>query len=95
MKVSQLLPLLISTSSIPQRRRFTSGHVRTLISVDEYVDDVLTGPIANESELADLTSPSAAAALGYMQSISKDGLCGLPTEVYLKTILNGKSKAEA
>ena len=43
----------------------------------------------------DLTSPSAAADIAYMEAIGKDGLCGLPSEVYLKTIFNGKSKEEA
>ena len=30
-----------------------------------------------------------------MKSVAKDGLCGLPTEVYLQTIFSGKSKEEA
>merc|ERR1711915_185302 len=68
------------------------------INVEEKVKEVLNTkiPVGQSIKASnDLTSPSAAAALAYMKSVSKDELCGLPTEVYLKTIFDGKSKEEA
>jgi len=44
----------------------------------------------------DLSSPSAAAALAYMKQVSgKDGLCGIPSEVFLEQILAGNSREVA
>jgi len=68
------------------------------VNVDKYVNEALNTPLLKDSRIrapTDFTSPSAAAALAYMKSVTKDGLCGIPTEVYLETILNGKSKEEA
>jgi len=68
------------------------------VNVDKYVNEALNTPLLKDSRIrapTDFTSPSAAAALAYMKSVTKDGLCGVPTEVYLETILNGKSKEEA
>jgi hypothetical protein len=68
------------------------------VNTDKYVKEALNSPLAADSRLKvsnGLTSPSAAAALAYMKTVAKDGLCGLPTEVYLQTIFSGKSKEEA
>jgi len=43
----------------------------------------------------DQNSPSAASALAYMKSVANDELCGIPTQIYLENILNGKSKEVA
>merc|ERR1712142_601754 len=43
----------------------------------------------------DKTSPSAAAALAYLRSVTLDDLCGKPSEIYIQSIFNGKSKEEA
>jgi len=68
------------------------------IDVEKYVNEALNTPFPKDGRInapTDLTSPSAAAALAYMKNVAKDGLCGLPTEVYLQTIFGGKSKEEA
>ena len=68
------------------------------IVVNRYVDEALNTPLTQDSSVkapSDQNSPSAAAALAYMKLVAKDGLCGHPTEVYLQTIFNGKSKEEA
>jgi len=41
------------------------------------------------------TSPAAAAALAYMKDVFSDDLCGIPAQVYVENILNGKSKEVA
>merc|ERR1711872_959656 len=43
----------------------------------------------------DKTSPSAAAALAYLRCVTLDDLCGKPSEIYIQSIFNGKSKEEA
>ena len=40
-------------------------------------------------------SPSTAAALAYVNSVVKEGLCGEAAEAYVKSILNGESKKAA
>ena len=40
-------------------------------------------------------SPSTAAALAYVNSVVKEGLCGEAAEAYVKSILNGESKKTA
>merc|ERR1711973_301553 len=48
------------------------------------------------NDIDDVSSPSAAAALAYLKEVSgKDGLCGIPTEVFLEQILAGKSREVA
>ena len=98
MKPITLSLLVTSIAAIPQRRRFINGRTSVPINVDKYVDEALNSPLNKDSRVkaaTDLTSPSSAAAIAYMQSVAKDGLCGLPSEVYLKTIFSGKSKEEA
>merc|ERR1712156_909750 len=68
------------------------------VNVDKYVNEALRTPLLQDSRVKaanDLTSPTAAAALAYMKPVTKDGLCGVPTELYLESIFNGKSKEEA
>jgi len=68
------------------------------IDVDKYVNEALNHPLPTDNRInavADATSPSAAAALAYMQKVDKDEFCGLPTEAYLENILAGKSNEEA
>merc|ERR1711915_145218 len=68
------------------------------MGVNRYEQEVLSSPFATDLGVKapiDATSPSTAAALAYMKSVSKDGLCGRPTEVYIQTIFDGKSKEEA
>ena len=43
----------------------------------------------------DKTSPSAAAALAYMNNVFNDDLCGIPAQAYVKTVLDGKSRDAA
>jgi len=48
------------------------------------------------NDIDDVSSPSAAAALAYLKEVSgKDGLCGIPTEVFLEQILAGKGREVA
>jgi len=68
------------------------------IDVEKYVKEVLNTPFSTDSRIKASTnksSPSAAAALTYMKKVSKDGLCGRPTEIYLENILKGNTKEVA
>merc|ERR1711872_183112 len=89
MKLLASTLLFAITTASPQGRR---------IDVNRYEQEALNSPSAKDRRVkapTDATSPSTAAALAYMKSVSKDGLCGLPTEVYIQTIFDGKSKEEA
>ena len=70
-----------------------------IVNIENEVQEALRVPVVKDSRInapTDLSSPSAAAALAYMKEISgKDGLCGIPTEVFLETILAGRSREEA
>jgi len=70
-----------------------------IINVDREVQEALNNPVIKDIRInapTDLSSPSAAAALAYMKEVSgKDGLCGIPTEVFLEKILAGKSREVA
>merc|ERR1712106_807996 len=68
------------------------------VNADKYADQLLSSPLTSDSRVTaanDLTSPTAAAALAYLKSVSTQDLCGLPAETYLETIFSGKSKEEA
>jgi len=89
-----------SSSSLPQ----SSALTRTAttfggINIAREVQKALTVPVFQDSRIFaenDRSSPAAAAALAYMKEVAgKDGLCGIPTEVFLETILAGKSREEA
>ena len=66
------------------------------IDIDKQVEEALTVPVVKDTRITaevDRSSPSAAAALAYMkEAAGKDGLCGIPTEVFIETILAGKSR---
>ena len=89
MKSFWLLLFITTAYAIPQRRR---------IDANRFVKEALNTPLIQDASVkaqVDKNSPSAAASLAYMKSVAKDGLCGLPTEVYIQTIFNGMSKEEA
>ena len=89
MKSFWLLLFITTAYAIPQRRR---------IDANRLVKEALNTPLIQDASVkapVDKNSPSAAAALAYMKSVAKDGLCGLPTEVYIQTIFNGNSKEQA
>jgi len=69
------------------------------VNVGAEVNEALRVPVVKDSRIAasiDFSSPSAAAALAFMKEItSKDGLCGIPTEIFLENILKGRSREEA
>merc|ERR1712212_575784 len=91
MKLSKILLLVSSIAAAPQSS-FPS------IPVDRFVEKVqgenyLTD---NRVEVAvSSKSPSTAAALAYVSSVVKEGLCGEAAEAYVKSILNGGSKEAA
>merc|ERR1712212_339060 len=91
MKLSKILLLVSSIAAAPQSS-FPS------IPVDRFVEKVqgenyLTD---NRVEVAvSSKSPSPAAALAYVNSVVKEGLCGEAAEAYVKSILNGGSKEAA
>jgi len=56
----------------------------------------VAAPDARIAAPGDMSSPAAAAALAYMKEVSgKNGLCGVPTEVFLEQILAGNSREVA
>ena len=69
------------------------------VNIGAEVNEALRVPVLQDSRIAaptDFNSPNAAAALAYMKEITgKDGLCGVPTEVFLENILKGRSREEA
>ena len=85
-------------SSPNQQPKITTSFKQGEVNADKYAVKVLNSTVSADSRVKasnDLTSPTAAAALAYLQSNTKEGLCGLPTETYLETIFSGKSKEEA
>ena len=92
------LVLLHPALTVPQRQRFISSSSGGAIDADKYVAEALNARQTEDQRLEasnDGSSPSAAAAMAYMAAIGKDGLCGKPSEVYIKEIFSGKSKEEA
>ena len=69
------------------------------VNIGAAVNEALTVPVLQDARISainDFSSPNAAAALAYMKEItSKDGLCGIPTEIFLENILKGRSREEA
>merc|ERR1711915_1141622 len=70
------------------------------VKVDErkFVKEIVKKPIKADPRVKapnDKTSPSAAAALAYLRSVTLDDLCGKPAEIYIQSIFRGKSKEEA
>ena len=69
-----------------------------LIGVDSYVAEVQKENYLTDNRVnVDISSksPSSVAALAYVNSVVKEGLCGKAAEAYVKSILNGESKEAA
>jgi len=86
------------SSNLPGRSfsSFTIGSNK--INVDRYVNRALNTPLTKDNRVkapTDLSSPSTASALAYVKGLPQDNFCGVPTEVYLQAILDGKSSEEA
>merc|ERR1711887_208588 len=91
MELSKILLLVSSIAAAPQ-----SSFPR--IPVARFVDKVQKDnyPTDNRVKVAvSSKSPSTAAALAYVSSVVKEGLCGEAAEAYVKSILNGGSKEAA
>ena len=75
------------------------GNANTVVNIGREVQEALTVLVVKDSRIfaeVDRSSPSAAAALAYMKEVTdKDGLCGIPTEAFLESILAGRSREEA
>ena len=69
------------------------------VNIGAEVNEALRVPVVKDLRISaptDSSSPNAAAALAYMKEITdKDGLCGVPTEIFLENILKGRSREEA
>ena len=69
------------------------------VNIGAEVNEALRVPVLQDLRIAapnDFSSPNAAAALAYMKEVTgKDGLCGVPTEIFLENILKGRSRKEA
>ena len=73
------------------------GHA-PLIDVDSYVAEVQKENYLTDNRVnVDISSksPSSVAALAYVNSVGKEGLCGKAAEARVKSILNGESKEAA
>jgi len=89
MKIVYCLFFVSTVCGIPQRKK---------INVNRYVDEALSTPVRKDRRITastNLNSPSTAAALAYMNSVSKDEICGLPSKAYVQTIFSGKTKEQA
>ena len=75
------------------------GNDNRRVNIESAIQEALRVPVLKDSRIAaptDFSSPNAAAALAYMKEIAgKDGLCGIPTEIFLENILKGRSREEA
>merc|ERR1711910_49650 len=91
MNIFMILLLVSSTAGAPH-----SSFPR--IDVARFVDKAQREiyPTDNRVKVAvSSKSPSTAAALAYVSSVVKEGLCGEAAEAYVKSILNGGSKEAA
>merc|ERR1712212_971715 len=91
MKLSKILLLVSSIAAAPQSS-FPS------IPVDRFVEKVQGENYLTDNRVkvaVSSKSPSTAAALAYVNSVVKEGLCGEAAEAYVKAILNGESKKAA
>merc|ERR1719489_222377 len=91
MKLFMILLLVSSIAGAPQ-----SSFPR--IDVARFVDKAQKDnyPTDNRVKVAvSSKSPSTAAALAYVNSAVKEGLCGEAAEAYVRTILNGETKKTA
>merc|ERR1712217_472578 len=91
MALFKVLFLVSSITSAPQ-----SSFPR--IDVARFVESVQKESYPTDSRVkVDVSSksPSSVAALAYVNSVVKEGLCGKAAEAYVKSILNGGSKEAA
>merc|ERR1712106_380428 len=91
MKIFQVLCLVASVICAPQ-----SSFPR--IDVQKYVDKVRKDYYPRDNRVKAAISskaPSTVAALAYVKSVVKEGLCADAAEAYLESILNGESREEA
>merc|ERR1719320_2100065 len=91
MKLFKILFLVSNIAGAPQ-----SSFPR--IDVDRFVDKVQKEnyPTDNLVKVAiSSKSPSSVAALAYVNSVVKQGLCGKAAEAYVRSILDGGSKEAA
>jgi len=91
MELSKILLLVSSIAAAPQ-----SSFPR--IPVARFVDKVQGENYVTDNRVkvaVSSKSPSTAAALAYVNSVVKEGLCGEAAEAYVRTILNGESKKAA
>merc|ERR1719480_23419 len=77
----------------------TFGNDNRRVNTEAAIQEALRVPVLKDSRIAaptDFSSPSADAALTFIKEIkNKDGLCGIPTEIFLENILKGRSREEA
>jgi len=91
MKLVQLLCVIASVVCGPQRSF-------PRINVERYVKKALRGKYPEDKRVSvdvDARSPSSLAAVAYVRSTIKDGLCGDAAEAYVESILKGESREEA
>merc|ERR1711962_1779585 len=91
MELSKILLLVSSIAAAPQ-----SSFPR--IPVARFVDKVQGENYLTDNRVkvaVSSKSPSTAAALAYVNSVVKEGLCGEAAEAYVNSILNGGSKKAA
>merc|ERR1712179_372352 len=91
MELSKILLLVSSIAAAPQSSfpRIPVARFVEKVQGENYVTD-------NRVKVAvSSKSPSTAAALAYVNSVVKEGLCGEAAEAYVNSILNGGSKKAA
>merc|ERR1719320_1726661 len=91
MKLFKILFLVSNIAGAPQ-----SSFPR--IEVDRFVDKVQKENYQTDNRVKvaiSSKSPSSVAALAYVNSVVKEGLCGKAAEAYVKSILDGGSKEAA
>ena len=83
----------------PPTRRITTSLNDIPVNADFFVKNLKTSQLFTSTRgllvSSDESSPSAAAGLAFMKSVSIDGLCGAPSQVFLETILKGGSAKAA
>ncbi len=75
------------------------GNDNRRVNIEAAVNQALRVPVVEDFRISapiDVSAPTTAAALTYMKEITgKDGLCGVPAEIFLENILKGRSREEA
>jgi len=91
MKLLKILFLISSVAGAPQNSfpKIDPERFVKKVQKEYYPDD-------NRVQVTDSAkAPSSLAALAYVKSVVKEGLCGDAAEAYVKAILNGERKEEA